>query len=704
MTRLAGFPNAKKNGTSHAGKLIQPVLRLLQEDSSENVWEGALHLLRTVITFFPASLHRHYDSVEAVIASKILSGKCSINMLKKLAYCLALLPKSRGDDDSWLSMMRKILLLVNGYLTEIFHGLEEETKWDEAVRLLVPPGEITPTSLWGQNLLEETSDRARKRSKLSSVSALMHSCCTMLTTSYPVQVTVPVRSFLALIERVLMVDGSLPHAMSPFVIASEQEFICTELPVLHSYTLDLLTSVVKGIRSQLLPHAAYVVRLVKEYFRRCKLSELRTKIYSIIKMLLISVGVGIAIYLAQEVVNNALLDLNLNGDDASSSANPMAPSEALLQPCRRKRKRGASGSLEQKYDAISLDVEASKSHPTTMIAVKIAALEALEALLTVGGALRSDSKLSKVDNLLINMAADCCKGGWANEESNSFLPNGSTSTHADLQLAILRTLLASLLSPSCVRPPHLAQSLELYRRGRQETGTKLSELCSYALLVLEVLIHPRALPLAGFSSEKSSHEVNGGLQEIGHRSSDSDDVTFERWLGSCKETDTPADGPGKNINSKMPSENLGVQAGSMATKSPGQSKDEPAVANADVEMGNFGDEIIVESQQVQEPILQLQGFTSLKDATVSVVLDDPKIPELELTRVASGTGALVSTDKETAPVEAGMVDRGSEIASTVGSKNTTASALKETVFGSESDHDSSAESLPDIVDADPDSD
>ena len=63
-----------------------------------------------------------------------------------------------------------------------------ETKWDEAVRLLVPPGEVPPPSLWGQKLLEDTSDKERKRSKLCSISIFMLSCCEMLTNSYPVQV------------------------------------------------------------------------------------------------------------------------------------------------------------------------------------------------------------------------------------------------------------------------------------------------------------------------------------------------------------------------------------------------------------------------------------------------------------------------------------------------------------------------------------
>lgn len=88
-------------------------------------------------------------------------------------------------------------------------------------------------------------------------------------------------------------------------------------------------------------------------------------------------------YLAQEVVNNSFIDLNPIVDDKTSGANSKASCEALLQPFHRKRKHGATGSLEQQHDRIGLEADASKNCPTTLISLKIAALEALEALLTV---------------------------------------------------------------------------------------------------------------------------------------------------------------------------------------------------------------------------------------------------------------------------------------------------------------------------------
>ncbi|PIA61366.1 hypothetical protein AQUCO_00300722v1 [Aquilegia coerulea] len=90
LTRLSGILIVKKDGVSLAGKLIQPILNLLNEDGSESVREGAVVLLCTLMNLFPSSVHRHYDSVKAAIVSKIMSGKCNSNLSKVIAFFICL--------------------------------------------------------------------------------------------------------------------------------------------------------------------------------------------------------------------------------------------------------------------------------------------------------------------------------------------------------------------------------------------------------------------------------------------------------------------------------------------------------------------------------------------------------------------------------------------------------------------------------------
>ncbi|KAL5801916.1 hypothetical protein ACOSQ3_033548 [Xanthoceras sorbifolium] len=716
LIRLGRLPNMKKDGSTLAGKLIQPVLKLLNEDSSEVVWEGAVHLLCTNLTFFPASIHRYYDSAEAAIASKLLSGKCCANMMKKLAYCLALLPNSKGDEDSWCLLMQKILLYINVRLNDVFQGLEEETKGSEAVRELVRPGKETPPPLGGHTLLEEARDKATKRSELlqmSSISMLMLCCCKMLTTLYPVKVTIPIHSLLALVERVIMIDGSVLRAALPFMTSQQQESVCLELPDLHLYSLELLKAAIEVMHSQLLPHAAYVVRLVKTYFKRCSSPKLRIELYSVTKSLLIFMGVGMGLCLAQDIVENSFVDLKLVADGSrcsSSSLNMKSASSVPMQSNHRKRKHGSTTiAFDEQHEKTGLEVKAPEIHPS-QISVKIAALEVLEVLLSVGGGLRFEAWRPDVDLLLYYLAADSCKDGWAYEENSTFLSNEPIVTSADYQLAALRALLTSLLSPSRSRRLYLAQGFELFRKGKLEAGTKVSGFCMHALLALEAIIHPRALPLEQppsincnstdkvnrrfpenvySSGQKHSNPSTSGIQvaEGGDPYSYDDDL-YVKWVGSGSPSEAPINSPTKNMDSVKPSEMLTV-AGSSDTNIPDRSSHEQA------DMGMRDNDV--------EIVMQFQEPTYSKGATDPAITNDLDGRDMEIER-AVADGASDYKDHETASGANLLADNRDGFAD--GGVNALASSYTEkgkaAVF--DMDNDSSMDSLPDIVDVDPDSD
>nr|XP_043631382.1 proline-, glutamic acid- and leucine-rich protein 1 [Erigeron canadensis] len=500
LTRLGGFPNMKRDGASSAAKLFQPVLKLMNEDSSDA--EGAVNLLCTILNLFPSSLQKNYDSAEAAIVTKLMSGKCNTIMLKKLALCLSLLPKSRGDEDSWFLMMQKVLLAINVLLNDSFQGLEEETATRETMRALVFSGKDPPTPLGGLTIFDiSNKETMPERLAIPSVSALMLCCYTMLTTYYPVQVKAPVKPLLMLAGRVLMVDGSMPPTLYPSITAMHQEYICSELPLLHAHSLDILSGIIKKACSQLLPHTAQIIRIVMEYLGRCELPGLRVKLYALIKLMLMSMGVGMTIFIAEDVVRSASADLDLRVGAEAGSSLVVKTSDALPKSIQKKRKYEMSLTPPK----VQSPTICSRSNP---VSVKIAALEVLEMLLTVGGSLKTDRWRSDIDLLLVNVATDACKGGWTKPTTDFNNPHNSNSSWADFQLASLRALLASLLSPGLIRAPSLAQGLELFRKGKQEAGTKVAEFCAHALLALELLIHPRALPLIDFGSS-IEYPVNG---------------------------------------------------------------------------------------------------------------------------------------------------------------------------------------------------
>ncbi|XP_027336279.1 proline-, glutamic acid- and leucine-rich protein 1 isoform X2 [Abrus precatorius] len=710
---------------------------MLQDDNSEAIWESAVHLLCTIITSFPFSIRNHYDSVESVIAIKLFSGGCSLNMLKKLAHCLALLPKSKGDEESWSVMMQKILVLINDQLNLAFQGLEEETIRNEVNRLLVLSGKHPPPTLRGYMLSEEASNKASKRSEqslMSNVSTLMFGCCLMLTNSYPVKVNVPVRLLLALVERILMVNGSLPQISLPFMTAKQQENICSELPVLHLSSLELLTAIIKAMGSQLLPHAAYIVRIITKYFKTCQLPELRIKVYSVTRTLLISMGVGMALCLAQEVINNVFADLstveNKNGGTLNGS-NSNASAGALLPPSHRKRKHSSTtGSLQDLEKSGDLRVEVPKNHSLTPISLRIAALEALEALVTVAGALKSEQWRSKVDSLLIVIATESFKEGSVNEETSAFQQKEPTENGTHLQLAALRALLASFLSFARVRPPYLVQGLELFRRGKQQTGTKLADFCAHALLTLEVLIHPRALPLADFAyaNNNSFEEAQCNFRDeyVGRNNStasyglpkavppDYDDDLCARWFENGNEADASlakttkyTQEPSEACRANDPKV-LSMPLSPITNIQERTQKVSVTTTCADVEMRTVVDEVMIKTDQSGESVAQFQEPVSCTtnipvaeahgdvatDVVSEGIVSESTMPHNEASVMESGQGSLVNIDFELASQSNSSMQRTSD------SKMSQEFDFKLDYGNSLADE----EAFPDIVDADPDSD
>ncbi|KDO40839.1 hypothetical protein CISIN_1g0030611mg, partial [Citrus sinensis] len=311
------------------------------------------------------------------------------------------------------------------------------------------------------------------------------------------------------------------------------------------------------------------------------------------------------------------------------------------------------------------------------------------------GDLGSASWRPTVDLLLITIATDYCQEGWGNEESHSTaLPDDPIISLADLQLSALRALLASLLSSARMRPPHFGRALELFGKGKQQAGRMLAGFCASALLALEVLIHPRFLPLERFPCRILENIHSGGQKQstsgmhgTGQRASDSfDDDLYETWFGDGHPTEIPVHGPGENV------------AGSPGTKVSERNNEE----QAGVGLRNNEDEAMVESQHFQE----LPYSKGVIDSTVA---GDLKLPERETeaereTEVAVPEGGLDGKSHETASSKDFIAGKGDGFAKVGGNAPTASYAEKGKKPVWDLDDDSSMDSFPDIVDVDPDSD
>ncbi|KAF8693991.1 hypothetical protein HU200_038564 [Digitaria exilis] len=730
FVRLAKFGNLKKEASSFAGSIVEPVLQILNENGL--VADEAIDLLRTIIKLYPSSVNRHYNKVESAIAAKVMSTEVNVKPSEKFARTLALLPSVRVSEDSWSLMIQRILIVVNNLLNDAFMGLEDEKNGHDIMLLLVPPG-VDPPPILGDQIRFGGNVHVTKKFRICTVptiSALMHCCSVMLTSYYPVQVNVPMCALVALMRRVLLVDGSLHKKLLPSTTSLHQELICFELPSLHSTFLDLLNATIKGMRSQLLPHGASIIRLITEYFKIAKLPTLRTKAYSILQLLMTSMGVGTALHLLETTVSNAIADLNddCGSDMAIINTNPSkVTNESSSKKFSKKRKQELqvqnstvsdsekAGISPRKRKGSSIQYASKGMAPettgdfriSTPLSVKIAALETLETLLNVGGSLRADQWRSEVDLLLINVAKSACNQGGSYGAKISTFGEPSIS---DLQLASLKALLASFLSSPYARPPYLAKGIELFTKGKVEIGTKLADFCSRALRALDVLTHPRALSLEKAVPVGSG--LNYGLQGMTvfgdqPQAMEVEDM-YDNWLTSTKD-DEPAEAPVNGNAIATGTNTVGTTLEHRRQLDPvaedpiidpprvtAAAQGAPSSSNSDVNMVDAAAEEIAKHKTVDNPSSS-NAFSAPVYTTNSDSQRHTQFSHLENRSPAvNAPSSKLGTSDEVSDVP---------VASGIHQAPEGRSTSFAELFGSESGVDSGSEdSIPDIVDGDPDSD
>ena len=256
--------------------------------------------------------------------------------------------------------------------------------------------------------------------------------------------------------------------------------------------------------------------------------------------------------------------------------------------------------------------------------------------------------------------------------------------------------------------------LEIVFLGKQETGTKLATFCAHALLALEILIHPRSLPLVDAPVTKSS-ALDGGFDD-NHQTPnmssfsrgdlgtindlDDDDDLYNSWLG---------DGPAMEDNNAT--KHVENQDNSL------RGPMEQAVAE-----NNLGDEQVrgrvdAEGSQEKMHIADVEMASTDREANVdpaSVVLTGASMQDVRLTSGSSQASDLGASTNlvpgtfssfEMEPVKAvSVLSNDTNLnKDTGGTSGNFGVSLKDQILSYDSDS-TSIDSLPDIVDADPDSD
>jgi len=266
--------------------------------------------------------------------------------------------------------------------------------------------------------------------------------------------------------------------------------------------------------------------------------------------------------------------------------------------------------------------------------------------------------------------------------------------------------------------------------GKQETGTELAVFCTHALLALEVLIHPRALPLVDLTVAKTS--INDGVNSIHQKSTSlsnqklnmppflrcnieaisdlEDDELYSSWLRSEEEAPVGDDQLGADI---MDTEQL-VKNPIVDSERNAESVDRAPVPphTIDVEIREV---ISTNTSKSQE--LSQHAWDDASCLVPAAAL--PNTSELEAGNrdAPIGNTANLMKDAESTPTGSGPVLNRNEMVTSAPSNVTNhledgSSAPEKMSISSKGKgsvplynlDSESSDSLPDIVDDDPDSD
>lgn len=273
--------------------------------------------------------------------------------------------------------------------------------------------------------------------------------------------------------------------------------------------------------------------------------------------------------------------------------------------------------------------------------------------------------------------------------------------------------------------------MSLSLAGKQETGTRLAEFCAHALLALEVLIHPRALPLADFSLG-NSYAVEEGLtrnftgspfpsfqkqntpfpsSSLGLDEHDLDDL-YKSWLGNGEEAEAPVNKVDKNTeDSPRPSERhtIGPSStemlaadNSVSTMNVDDQRIRRPTETIDAETPRSTDEVMLTAEKSQVPNAISDVGTVGKSVVVSARHSGSKA--IESTKIASDN--IGDSNKNVSAPSNIVTDTGASPSKGIISDTYDSSATgKPFSLGNSStfEHNSDTDSIPDIVDADPDS-
>ncbi|XP_008286591.1 proline-, glutamic acid- and leucine-rich protein 1 isoform X1 [Stegastes partitus] len=461
---------------------------------------AAMEGMTACMSYYPRACGSLRDKLGAYFLSKMDSTNRKTQEVACQCYgrlpCLGgLLDRGvgAGRAEGWTNQIHCLLATANGLLAQIYQGAET----DGTVQYQGPGVELTFPHLDQTDplLLLQLQHRYT-----AVCLALKHT----LRVDPASAVRLPVRPILNLVCRALAVSSKSIN------LTGDGSVRLLVLPIIHTNTLEVLSSLITAVRRGMVQYAAVLQRLFSQTLsawmplpeasvgQQRAYSSVRVSVYATLE-LWVQVAGASANILQGSPSHSELLFSHLLGDitPGAESIKLRAGLSADVVP------GGKPGPRRTKQLVMADAVGPSLQRKGDLLANQdtcLSALRGLRQIIQTSGTLLKDDIHKRLHDvvlpLCVRLQQQQCSTSTACESAGGV--SGQYSS-AITRRELYRLLLALVLVPSPCWPPPLTCAVSILSNGRTDRNLKVSSFCAEALTICNSILHPRtssvALPL-----------------------------------------------------------------------------------------------------------------------------------------------------------------------------------------------------------------
>uniref|UniRef100_A0A669DES8 Proline-, glutamic acid- and leucine-rich protein 1 n=1 Tax=Oreochromis niloticus TaxID=8128 RepID=A0A669DES8_ORENI len=475
---------------------------------------AAMEGMTACMTYYPRACGSLRDKLAAYFLSKMDSTNRKTQEMACQCYgrlpCLGgVLDRGvgAGRAEGWTNQIHCLLASANSLLAQLYQGSETDGAMQyqgAGVELAFPHLDQTDPLLLLQLQHRYTA----------VCLALKHT----LRVDPASAVRLPVRPILNLVCRALAVSSKSIN------LTGDGSVRLLVLPIIHSNTLEVLSSLITAVRVGMVQYAAVIQRLFSQTLsawtplpetsvgQQRAYSAVRVSVYRTLELWVQVAGASSNI-LQGSPGHSELLFNHLLGD-----ITPGAESIKVGESCIWTRLSadvvpgGKPGPRRTKHlvmaDTVGPSLQRKGDHLANQDTC-LAAVRALRQIIQTSGTLLKDDIHKRLHEVVLPLCVrlqqqQSCSSNACESAGSASGQYSSALTRRELY----RLLLALVLVPSPCWPPPLTCAVSILSNGRTDRNVKVSSFCAEALTICNLILHPRfpsiALPLPPLTMKPSS--------------------------------------------------------------------------------------------------------------------------------------------------------------------------------------------------------